>query len=320
VISGHPAKFESDRVESQHRSHLSRSQRNSGVTPVDWPEARNYAALTIQLLSPHFLPRALSFSPSAAGAYGRPRRLFREASTGGATRIMIGAQGVHRGGTTTPEVELATVSPHYSLALLSRLSPALSPDLARRATTAEHDRADDPFAGWRPCRCRRRRRRRRRRCRRRRRRRRVVYGTTAPRCTLRDLSHLSSLRRCLCSALYLSPFLFPSLSRGLTLSLSLSQLTTLRYSEAQRLGARFELSRLWGADHYLDEPPGSLDKTWWGRSGRRANSPPPHHRVPTMVARMVDRQSRCLRRTPFVPIHDSMVTTPSSPRLGRLHR
>lgn len=37
--------------------------------------------------------------------------------------------------------------------------------------------------------------------------------------------------------------------------------------------ARFELSRLWGADHYLDEPPGSLDKTRWGRSGRRANSP-----------------------------------------------
>lgn len=36
---------------------------------------------------------------------------------------------------------------------------------------------------------------------------------------------------------------------------------------------RFKLSRLWGADHYLDEPPGSLDKTRWGRSGRRANSP-----------------------------------------------
>jgi len=224
---------------------------------------------------------------------------------------MIGAQGVHRGGTTTPEVELATVSPHYSLALLSRLSPALSPDLARRATTAERGRADDPSAGWRPCR---RRRRRRRRCRR-------------PRCRLQH--HRTTLY----SPRSLSPLFPPSLSLlrsisppfssplfpAVSLSPSLCR-TTLRYSEAQRLGARFELSRLWGADHYLDEPPGSLDKTWWGRSGRRANSPPPHHRVPTMVARMVDRQSRCLRRTPFVPIHDSMVTTPSSPRLGRLHR
>ena len=43
--------------------------------------------------------------------------------------------------------------------------------------------------------------------------------------------------------------------------------------ETRTRDARFELSRLWGADHYLDEPPGSLDKTRWGRSGRRANSP-----------------------------------------------
>jgi len=74
-----------------------------------------------------------------------------------------------------------------------------------------------------------------------------------------------------------------------------SRATPKRGATRETRRARFELSRLWGADHYLDEPPGSLDKTWWGRSGRRANSPPlrrrPHHR-------MVDRWS--LHRTPFV--------------------
>lgn len=39
------------------------------------------------------------------------------------------------------------------------------------------------------------------------------------------------------------------------------------------------LSRLWGADHYLNQPPGSLDKTWWGHSLQRTNSPPSVARV-----------------------------------------
>lgn len=223
-----------------------------------------------------------------------------------ATRIMIGAQGCTRA-TRLLRKWNSRWSPHYSLTL-SRLSPALSSDFvgqrwnAVAPTTPSLGGAlerDSEYAS---------------------------SSSSSPSSASSSSSSLSSCtvppHHAALSESSLTSFLSPSLSLlsspSLSCSLSLF-LVQLRYSEAQRLGARFELSRLWGADHYLDEPPGSLDKTWWGRSGRRANSPPPHH-SPHHVVRIVGRQSRCLHRIPFVPIYDPTTPTPSSPRLRRLHR
>ena len=109
----------------------------------------------------------------------------------------------------------------------------------------------------------------------------------------RERTEYPDARAIVAYSVYHTPRFFSS--PGTSASPLPSRATPKRGATRETRRARFELSRLWGADHYLDEPPGSLDKTWWGRSGRRANSPPlrrcPHHR-------MVDRWS--LHRTPFV--------------------
>ena len=87
---------------------------------------------------------------------------------------------------------------------------------------------------------------------------------------------------------------------------------------------RFKLSRLWGADHYLDEPPGSLDKTRWGRSGRRANSPLslcPYHTHSTDVLlplRPLPSRSSFLSFPPAAPPPAFPAVPPRRRRDGRV--